>query len=264
MSGFIDFHTHAFPANIADKAISKISAMSNTAAYLDGTISSLLASMDKCGIEKSVLSSIATRPEQFNNILQWSRSIASERIIPFLSVHPDDEKALEQIEKIADAGFKGIKLHPYFQRFLVNDEKLLPLYQKIADCGLILLLHAGYDFAYPDRKQIANPKRIADIADKIPGLKMVAAHFGGWEAWDEVEEYIIGRKIYIDTSFAVSGCGKARVVKMIEKNPPRYVLFGTDSPWASQQQGVDDIYSLQLPEDEKADILWRNAAKLLG
>ena len=76
-------------------------------AHLDGKVSSLLASMDICGIEKSVVCSIATKPSQFEPILKWSRKIQSDRIIPLPSVHPDDPKCVEQIETDKGRGIQG-------------------------------------------------------------------------------------------------------------------------------------------------------------
>ena len=92
-------------------------------AKLDGRISSLLKSMDEAGIERSVICSIATKPEQFEPILKWSKEIASERIVPFASVHPADPLAAQQVRAVARAGLRGIKLHPYYQRFDLDEER---------------------------------------------------------------------------------------------------------------------------------------------
>ncbi|MFA6498965.1 MAG: hypothetical protein WC256_13310 [Desulfurivibrionaceae bacterium] len=112
MTRVIDFHTHAFPDPVAARAIPALEGAGQVTACLDGRIDSLLGSMDEAGIGKSVLCSIATRPEQFASILSWSEAIRSERIIPFPSVHPDATEALEQISSIREAGFLGIKMHP--------------------------------------------------------------------------------------------------------------------------------------------------------
>lgn len=88
----IDFHTHAFPDEIAERAIKKLEEKSQVKACLNGTLDNLLRSMDKSQIAKSVLCNIATKPEQFNSIIKWSDKIRSERIIPLPSVHPDDKE----------------------------------------------------------------------------------------------------------------------------------------------------------------------------
>ena len=88
MTGIIDFHTHAFPDSIAKKAIPVLEKEGNIPAFLDGTVSSLLSSMNNSGIEKSVVCNIATKIKQFDSILDWSEKIRSDRIIPFPSINP--------------------------------------------------------------------------------------------------------------------------------------------------------------------------------
>jgi len=79
MAGIIDIHTHAFPDHIAAAAIPALEKEGDIKAYLNGTVSALLASMDRSGFDQSVLCSIATRPEQFASILDWSKAIRSLR-----------------------------------------------------------------------------------------------------------------------------------------------------------------------------------------
>jgi hypothetical protein len=68
--GITDFHTHAFPDALATRAIRALEAETDRVkARLDGRISSLLRSMDYAGIRRSVICSIATKPEQFDSIL---------------------------------------------------------------------------------------------------------------------------------------------------------------------------------------------------
>lgn len=98
-----------------------LKAGSGIAPFHDGSLAGLIASMDQAGIWRSVVLSIATRPEQSEVIIDWSKSIASERIIPFASVMPTDEQAAALVRKIAAAGIKGVKIHPYYQRFVIDN-----------------------------------------------------------------------------------------------------------------------------------------------
>ena len=155
----IDFHTHAFPDALAERAMARLRGESDQVrAWLDGRVSSLLESMDRAGIGRAVVCSIATKPDQFEKILAWSGQIASDRIIPFPSVHPRDPQARERIGRVAEAGFKGIKFHPYYQEFDLDDPVLMPLYDRIEQAGLILLCHTGFDVAFP-RIRRADPVR---------------------------------------------------------------------------------------------------------
>jgi len=133
----VDFHTHAFPDPIAEKAIPLLED-DCVKARLDGKISSLLTSMDANGIRKAVVCSIATKPEQFVPIFKWSRQIASERLVPFPSVHPDDPEAPARVRQIREAGLLGFKLHPYYQKFSVDEDRMLPIYEAAEAAGLIL------------------------------------------------------------------------------------------------------------------------------
>ena len=169
MLGIIDFHAHAFPDQIAEAAVPALAEKGNVTPCLDGKISSLLVSMDRAGVEKSVLCSIATRPGQFESILNWSKEISSERIIPFPSFHPENPKGLENIRLIRQEGFLGVKMHPYYQQFAIDEERMLPLYEEIMANDLVLVMHTGYDIGFP-REDIAGPARIKRVIDRFPNL----------------------------------------------------------------------------------------------
>ncbi|MCX7705212.1 MAG: amidohydrolase family protein [bacterium] len=259
----IDFHTHAFPDNIAEKALKTIESMGGIKPKFDGTLRGLLESMDEAGITVSVVLSIATKPSQFESIFRWSRSIFSERIIPFPSVHPDDERVVQHIFEIKNEGFKGLKLHPYFQNFYVDEERMFPIYEAIEKTGLILVMHSGYDFAY-ERIDRAGPERIKRIIEKFPELKLVAAHLGGWQQWSGVEKFLIGRKVYFETSFSHGFLEKREITKIILSHSPDKILFGSDTPWADQKESVKAIQESELPQDIRDKIFFQNAAELIG
>ncbi len=259
----IDFHTHAFPDRIAEKTVGKVASLGNVEPRLDGKITSLLESMDSNGIKQSVLCSIATRPSQFDNIMKWSHEIASDRFVMFPSVHPDDSLACEHIAEVAEAGFKGLKMHPYYQGFTVDDPKMFPFYECMQECGLIALFHAGFDVGYP-QERIADPVKFVSIVDKFPELRIVGAHMGGWDDWDNVGKHLVGKRIFFDTSFAVKLCGKERAAELIKAHLPEYLLFGTDSPWTDQGEEIKMINGLDISDELKERILWGNAEKLLS
>ncbi len=262
MKGFIDFHTHAFPDDLSERVIKMLEDEGGVKARLDGKISSLLASMDTCGIEKSVICNIATKPSQFDPILKWCKEIRSERIIPFPSLHPYDPEFKERIDEIKREGFKGIKFHPYYQNFTVDEEKLFPIYERICRNNLILEMHTGFDFAFP-RTKIADPEKILAIIGKFPSLKLVTTHLGAWEQWEEVEQYLLGKPIYMEISFSLEYIDVDAARKIISSHPQEYVLFGTDSPWTEQHATISLLKRLQLGEEKEELIFRENAVKLL-
>jgi hypothetical protein len=259
----IDFHTHAFPDALAERAMPLLEQEGNVKAVLDGKVSSLLRSMDAAGVRASVVASIATRPHQFDSILKWSGEVVSDRIIPFPSVHPGDPEAVEHLRVVHAQGFKGVKLHPYYQEFDLDEERLRPVYAALQECGLILLCHTGFDLAFP-RTRKCDPVRICRVLEAFPRLKFVASHLGAWEDWDEVERHLIGRPVFMDVSYAIDWIGSKRAREFILRHPQEYMLFGTDSPWAGQKETIEQVRQLQLGSERERLLFGENAARLLG
>ena len=258
----IDFHAHAFPDAIAARAMPELAKEADVVPAADGTVAGLLASMDRAGIAQSVICSIATKPSQFGAILEWSRATGSERLWMFASVHPADPDPAGRLRRVVGAGLRGIKLHPYYQDFEVDEPRLHPLYAAAEALGLIVVCHAGFDIAYP-RTRIADPVRIRRVIESFPGLKLVAAHMGGWDDWDEVERHLLGRPIYIDTSYSFHCLPAERARRMLLAHPADRILFGTDSPWADAAEDVARLRALALPAGLERAILSDNARALL-
>jgi uncharacterized protein len=232
-------------------------------AYLDGTVAALLKSMDKGGIEQSVLCSIATRPEQFDPILEWCKEIRSERIIPFPSLHPADPHLIEHLEMLHADGFKGVKMHSYYQDYFLDDYRLFALYERMSELGTILVIHAGYDIAFP-RIRKADPQRILDVCQQFPNLKLIATHLGGWDEWADVRMLLTGKPIYMELSFALDFLDQTRIKEIMLAHPPEYLLFGTDSPWTDQATTLKMLARLGLPEPLFEQIVSTNARRLLA
>ncbi|NCA81740.1 MAG: amidohydrolase [Opitutae bacterium] len=260
----IDFHAHIFEDALAAKAIPFLEQEGNIKAATDGRAAGLLASMDRAGISRAVICPIATKPSHFDGIRRWARGVraAQPRLEMLLSIHPDDPDALAHADQAADEGFKGLKFHPYYQRFTLDDERLFPLYERIAQRGLFAQFHVGFDIAYPPER-VCDPIRVRRVIDTFPTLKFVATHLGGWRDWENSRKYLIGRPVYIETSYSLYELPPAEARAMILAHPADRILFGTDSPWADQSEELARWQTLDLPEDRLAAALGGNAARLL-
>ncbi|RPJ06896.1 MAG: amidohydrolase [Spirochaetaceae bacterium] len=259
----IDFHTHAFPDTVADKAVPLLEHEADTKAFHDGKISSLLASMDRAGIEKAVVCSISTKPSQFTPILQWSLDIKSDRLVPLASVHPEDPDLVAHIHAVKQAGLLGIKMHPYYQCYSVNESRMDPFYQALEETGLFLVCHTGFDIAFP-HDRIADPEKIVDVIKRFPKLRFITTHLGAWKDWEEVEKHIIGRPILMEISYTLGILDDASAVRLLLKHPSDYIIFGTDSPWDDQKMAVDRFMALRIPDKIKEKVMFKNPARLLG
>jgi hypothetical protein len=167
------------------------------------------------------------------------------------------------VGRIADAGIEGIKLHPLYQSFAVDDPRMFPLYEAIAEKKLLLLMHAGYDIAF-DREDVASPSRLERVVTNFPRLKLVLAHLGGWNWLDGVIERLIGKDVWIDTSYSVGCCTDRQRDRILSGHSPDRILFGSDSPWGRMGEHVRYVASFPISDEAKEKIFSRNADALLS
>ncbi len=258
----IDFHTHCFTDAIAHAAIEKLSAGCNVAAVHDGTVSGLKKHMKNCGVDKSVVLPVATKPAQVGTINEWAASEQSDELVFFGALHPDDEDFIITAKRVKKMGFKGVKLHPDYQSFFADEPRMIALYKALRDLDLILVLHAGMDIGYPVPVR-CTPLMIKNIIEKVPGLKLVAAHMGSHALWNDANQLIAGLPVYYDTSYSYYALGKAAMSDMILRHGAEYVLFGTDSPWKRADDEIAAVKSLSLPSEDIEKILFKNAQQLI-
>ncbi|MCX8068952.1 MAG: amidohydrolase family protein, partial [Thermodesulfovibrionales bacterium] len=169
----------------------------------------------------------------------------------------------QKIDIIYDTGFKGIKLHPYYQQFVIDDKSLIDFYRHISMRNLFIVMHTGFDIAFPyDR--IADPIKVLNILNEVPELRLITTHLGAWDDWEQVQKHILGKKIYMEISFSLEVLDNDVVKEIIVNHPEDYILFGTDSPWTDQQEAISKLINLSLDSKKMEKILFKNAERVLG
>ncbi|MFW5985595.1 MAG: amidohydrolase family protein [Halanaerobiaceae bacterium] len=261
----IDFHVHCFPEELARDTVPRLAEEANIQARLPGTISALQDSMAEAGIDYSVLQNIATRPSQTEKINNWAAEVQkeNENLFCFGTVHPEYENPQQEFKRIKDLGLKGVKFHPDYQEFFVDQNKYFPLYEMALQQDLILLFHAGEDIGLP-APQHCTPERFKKIATEFAGEKIIAAHMGGYNYWEEVEKHLVGKDCYLDSSYSQKFMTDKQFLRIIKNHGPEKIIFATDSPWADQKEEVERISSLGLDPETEKKIFADNAAQLLG
>ena len=264
----IDFHTHFFPDNIAERAMNILKQTGDIPNYTDGTVKDSLRLMKECGVDKAVLCSIATNPKQQINVNNFAITVNNtySEFISFGSVHPDSEAEdiKNELKRLKDAGIKGIKLHPEYMNKYIADEAYKIIFRTCTELDLILLTHAGFDYVSPVEMR-CTPYDLLKIINEYPSLKLVAAHFGGARIWDDAEKYLVGKEIWFDLSTMVSeNMDKSQAYRMIQAHDPEKLLFATDMPWSNPIEDINYIKSLNLNNEIQDNIFYKNAEKLLS
>jgi len=260
----IDVHTHIYPDHVVARTVDAVKARAGVQAYTDGTVDGLLRSMHEAGIDISVASNIATKPEQVDSIHQWLLAIGHPGIFLLATVHPDLPIAPDLVGSLKAQGFKGFKVHPDYQDFFVDERRIFPFYESAEAEGMPILFHVGVDPGLPHTVH-ATPQRLARVHREFPQLRIIAAHMGGQDMYEEAEEYLLGRDIYMDTSFVLRKMPMPLLERFFTRHSVERFLFGTDSPWMDQQEELQFFFSLPFfTADAKEKITGTNTARLLG
>ncbi|MBR3086905.1 MAG: amidohydrolase family protein [Kiritimatiellae bacterium] len=269
----IDMHTHAFADGIARHALDSL--MSHMAAEyftkFDGRLSTLVSQLRAHGFDRAVLCQIATKPEHFVPIMAWSKAIlagefgedAARMIIPLPSVHPADPERHARLAEVARCGFKGVKLHPYFQHFTLDSPDMLDYFRAVADAGLFAEVHCGYDAGFPF-EEICGPRRVARVIGEVPSLRFMVTHLGGWQDWDEAARILIGQPIDIEMSMTVGMCEPSLLRDMLMRHPGDRIYFGSDWPWSDHAKILPFLAGCGLPQSRMEALMGGNAERWLG
>ncbi len=144
------------------------------------------------------------------------------RLIPFVRLALD-EGPIEEACRCLDLGARGIKLHPRAQKFLLNDERLAPVFALAAERGVPILVHAG-------RGLPPIAAELEHLVDSHPGAQLILAHAGIADLANLGHRFAGKRGVFFDTSVwsAIDLLGLLRLV------PPEQIVYASDFPYGQQ------------------------------
>ena len=278
----VDFHVHTFPEKIAKAALKQLSEDSCTTPFMDGTVDQLTASMQEAGIDLSIVLPVITNPAKVAHInlaaARQNETVDQTGILSFAGIHPAAENYRILLRAAREMGFQGIKLHPDYYRIRFDDIRTKRIIALASELDMIVVTHAGTDIGlYPP--VYCPVDSIVNVLDDVRPTKLVAAHMGGWNNWDEVLTKLAGRKVWVDTAFSIGDIhwkspeqkkynfhqlSDEDFVQLVHALGVERVLFATDSPWAEQKDYVNRVSAMPFTEEEKRFIFADNAKRLLG
>lgn len=258
----IDCHCHVYPDKIASKAVKGIGDFYDLSMYYDGRYSSLVESGEKIGVRHYIIFSVATTPHQVHSINTYIAETVKNSgglMTGLGTLHPDSEDIEGDIEEIKALGLKGVKMHPDFQKFRIDDPKCDKIYE-LCRGVLPVLLHTGdtrYDFS--------NPDRVIPVLEKYKNLTVIGAHFGGWSCWKEAAEKLHKYdNFYVDCSSSFDWLTPDEAKELVRMYTADRVLFGTDYPMWKHELELNRFKQMGLTDEEEEKILYKNAMKLFS
>ena len=179
----------------------------------------ILSRMDAADVDMAMVCSLAQRIE--NDFIIGLQDAHPDRFIGFGQVMPQADDAVEEIQRLADAGIRGLKLHPSMHGYHVADHGLLdPVFRACAANGMAVIINARDD-------AFCAPVSIEEIATDHPDVPTIIAHMGA--VWNVPEAIIVAERrenVYLETSATLM----ADVKRAYARLGPEKILMGSEWP----------------------------------
>lgn len=257
----IDIHTHIYPDEIAQKATDSVRKFYSIGCdTMNGTVDMLLEKGKQTGIEHYVILPVGIRPDRVRHINDFIQQEAAKHscFIPFGTVHAAMEDLSDEVERLLTLNVKGIKMHPDSQQFPIDDIRLFPMYEAIRG-RIPVLLHMG------DRRyNYSHPVRLRKVLDMFPGLKVIAAHFGGYSMYETARELLQDTDCVMDISSSMMFMEQGVPEKYINQYGAERIAFGSDYPMWDPVKEVEKFLQLDLTDDQKEQIAYKTATRILN
>lgn len=258
----INAHAHIYPEKIAAKATDTIGEFYDIKMEMPaGTAERLLEDGRRAGVTGYVVHSVATTAHQVRSINDFIKREcdAHPEFIGFITLHQDlsEEEVEREVEMAIANNMRGVKLHPDFQKFNIDDEVAEKFYRAVGS-RLPILFHVG-----DDRYDYSNPHRLVKMAKKYPEVNFIAAHFGGYRCWADSEIYLGLDNVYFDTCSSLPFISTERAKELIDMHGADRFFFATDFPMWDTVAELERFNKIPLADEEREMIFSKNIKKLL-
>ncbi len=226
---------------------------------MSGRFDELMGITDRYGISRTFMFCM-DEPDRHpafrapnNRSLEFANR-SNGRFIPFVRLDLSEEPVEEAI-RCLDLGARGIKLHPRAQRFLLNDQRLAPIFELAAERRVPILIHGGRGLP-----PIAD--HLARLVEANPGAQLIIAHGGIADLAALAERFGGKAGVFFDTSV----WSPVDLLDMFRHISAEQVLFASDYPYGQQPASL--LIALRtarasgLDEEDVRNMLGRTAARI--
>lgn len=259
----IDVHTHL--NNYHEERVASV----------ESCLDALQESMQKNGIDYAlVLTSykVTEHRPSTRKVIEATRDLDNIFVVAGISYLHYKERDLRELGEFLEENLvKGLKLYPGYEPFYPYDPRCQVVYDLAQEFDVPVMFHSGDTYAQNAKLRFAHPLNIDDVAVDNPNMKLVICHLGNPWIKDCMEVVYKNPNVYADFSGLVLGDFTSQYERYMHEQlqemimyagQPRYLLFGTDWPISSMESYVSFMKKLDLPEDKKELIMWKNAVEL--
>ena len=261
---YIDIHTHAFHPKIAHKVVAQLEDHYNIKPVGTGLAEDLKERLNRAGFDRAVVLCAATTPAQVVPANAFARDLQTQypdTFIAFGAIHPYCQDWEDHIAAMKKAGVRGLKFHPEFQNFFLDDPALEPILEAVGE-DMLVMCHVGDSL--PPEENPSCPYKLQALRRRFPKVRFIAAHMGGYLHWEHALKTYIGEPVYIDTSSALPLMNPALCAEIFRRHPREFILFGSDYPLFDPSEALYDVDHAFKLSDEAMDDLLLNSARALG
>jgi predicted TIM-barrel fold metal-dependent hydrolase len=148
------------------------------------------------------------------------------RMIPFVRLDLA-EQPVEEATRCLDLGARGIKLHPRAQRFLLNDERLDPIFGLAAQRRVPILIHGG-------RGLPPIARELAALVERYPEGQLIIAHAGIADLPALAERFAGKAGVFFDTSV----WSPIDLLSAFHVFSPEQIVYASDFPYGQQPSSL--------------------------
>ncbi len=259
----IDVHTHINNYH-EDRVVS-----------LESSLNKLTDRMLECNVDYSLVLTSYKVNEHRPSTRQVVEAIKERNnlgVVSGISYLHYNHRDVREIGEYLENGFiKGLKFYPGYEPFYPNDTRLKLMYEMAIEYDVPVMFHSGDTYAPNGKVKYSHPLHIDDLAVDYPDLKIVICHVGNPWIKDCMEVVYKNKNVYADISGLVLGNFTDKFERYMKKEieemityvgDPKYLLYGTDWPISNMESYLKFMNQLELADDKKELILWKNAAQL--
>lgn len=271
----VDCHSHAYkdPKVFLAMAATYADAHEEMPVYGRASIEEAQQTLETVGISKRIIKNFASKPEGVPAANKFAVEIVKQCpcLIPTGSVHPGFGDNEAEVERLAEAGVRGIAFDSCWQGFKPSDRRLKAVYKRISQYRMFILTHTGIDPKGKTKQFLTWPGDVIAVKEMAPDSVIIPAHFGANQQFEKAAEYKGKKGILPDVAWIVESykyfkvINKDEILKIIDLLGEDMLVYGSDYPWADPGSQLEFWENLLGREsDAWRKISHENAVNVLG